>query len=311
MALLTRSRRRSDPAAEALDRAREVSTEAFERATDAAEWARDAAEPRIAQVREAAEPRIAQVREAAEPRIAQVREAAEPRIAKVREAAEPRIAEVREASAPALAQARRGLGALLRLLVRLVALLPDIGARVLGTVAVVLGRLADRSAEVANVEPPSRTAPPPSGRAVVHRRVRRGCGRRLRGVRGHAPGRARPRRPALAAALRAGRGPGRRAVRGRTGRRMTSGLFGDDELVGEVLGVLYTDDRTGIWRRRARARGRRRRGPLRRAPGRPRRGTVGARGRGGGPSTRGTATPSRRSSTSRSRRRPSRGCAPS
>ena len=157
MALLTRSRRRSDPAAEALDRAREVSTEAFERATDAAEWARDAAEPRIAQVREAAEPRIAKAREAAEPRIAQVREAAEPRIAKAREAAEPRIAEVREASAPALAQARRGLGALLRLLVRLVALLPDIGARVLGTVAVVLGRLADRSAEVANVEPPSRT----------------------------------------------------------------------------------------------------------------------------------------------------------
>ena len=27
---------------------------------------------------------------------------------------------------------------------------------------------------------------------------------------------------------------------------MTSGLFGDDELVGEVLGVLYTDDRTGF-----------------------------------------------------------------
>ena len=27
---------------------------------------------------------------------------------------------------------------------------------------------------------------------------------------------------------------------------MTSGLFGDDELVGEVLGILYTDDRTGF-----------------------------------------------------------------
>ena len=64
---------------------------------------------------------------------------------------------MRQASAPALARARRGLGSLLRLLVRLVALLPGIGARVLGTVAVVLGRLADRSAEVANVEPPSHT----------------------------------------------------------------------------------------------------------------------------------------------------------
>lgn len=130
MALLTRSRRSDDPAAEALDRAREVSEQVAERARD--------------------------VRDAAEPRIAQAREAAEPRIARAREAAEPVVERAREASAPAFAQARRALGTVLRLLVRVAALVPGLGASVLGTVSRLLGRLADRSAELADVEPPSR-----------------------------------------------------------------------------------------------------------------------------------------------------------
>lgn len=132
MALLTRSRS-SSPTEEALDRAREVSD----------------------QVREASGEMVERAREAAEPRIAKAREAAEPRIARAKEVAEPQLERAREASRPALAQLRRGIGSVLRLLVRVAALVPGLGATVLGGVARGLGSLADRSAELADVDTPS------------------------------------------------------------------------------------------------------------------------------------------------------------
>lgn len=131
MALLTRSRRSSEPT-ETLDRAREVSeqvagrarevsAEALERAVEAADRARDAAEPRLV---------------------------------RARDVAEPAVVRAREASGPALARLRWAVGAVLRVLVRVIALAPGIGAQVLETVARLLGRLADRSAQLAQVTPP-------------------------------------------------------------------------------------------------------------------------------------------------------------
>jgi hypothetical protein len=145
MALLTRSRRRSDPAAEALDRAREVSEQVAERARDVSG---DAVE-RASEVAERA-------RAAAEPRIARARDVAEPQIARAREAAGPAVARAREASEPALAEASAALGSALRMLLRVVALLPQVGARVLAGLSGLLSGLADRSAELADVPPPSR-----------------------------------------------------------------------------------------------------------------------------------------------------------
>lgn len=134
MALLTRPRRTGDPTAEAIEKAREVSEQVADRAREVGGEALDLAG------------------EAA----GRARVAAEPHLARAREATEPAVARAREASEPALAQVRSVVGTVLRLVVRLVALLPGIGAQVLETIASVLGTLADRSAEAAHVPPPSR-----------------------------------------------------------------------------------------------------------------------------------------------------------
>jgi hypothetical protein len=132
MALLTRSRS-SSPTEEALDRARDLSE----------------------QLREASGEVVERAREATEPRIAKAREAAEPQIVRAKEAAEPQLERAREASRPVLAQVRRAIGTVLRLLVRIAALVPGVGAQVLEVVARGLGSLADRSAELADVDTPS------------------------------------------------------------------------------------------------------------------------------------------------------------
>lgn len=89
----------------------------------------------------------------------------------VREVAVPAVERAREVTTSTAATAATRiaglLGRLLRLVIRLAAIVPGLGARVLQTVSQVLARLADRSAEIAHVEPPTR-----AGRR--HRRRRAG-----------------------------------------------------------------------------------------------------------------------------------------
>lgn len=144
MALLTRARHRS-PA----DRATAAAAEAVERA-------RDVAGPTVERAREAAAPTVERARDAAAPRVEWAREAAAPSVERAREVAGPTVERAREASRPALAQLRSGIASLLRMAVRLAALLPGFGAQVLEAVATLMGRLADTSAQIAHIEPPSK-----------------------------------------------------------------------------------------------------------------------------------------------------------
>lgn len=142
MSLLTRTRRPTD-------RAGAVATDAIERA------------------REAAGPAVERAREATGPAVERAREATGPAVERAREATAPAVDRAREASRPALAQLRSGVATVLRLVVRLAAIVPGVGARVLQGIATVMGRLADSTAEIAHVEPPSK---------VGRRRSRRRAG---------------------------------------------------------------------------------------------------------------------------------------
>lgn len=133
MALLTRSRSRSTA-----DRASEAAAEAIERARDVAA------------------PRVERAREATAPTVEWAREATAPAVARAREVAAPTVERAREASRPALAQLRSAIATILRMAVRVAALLPGLGAQVLEAVATLMGRLADTSAQIAHVEPPSK-----------------------------------------------------------------------------------------------------------------------------------------------------------
>lgn len=144
MALLTRSRSRSTA-----DRASEAAAEAIERA-------RDVAGPRVERAREATAPTVERARDAAAPTVEWAREATAPAVERAREVAAPTVERAREASRPALAQLRSAVATILRMAVRVAALLPGFGARVLEAVATLMGRLADTSAQIADVEPPSK-----------------------------------------------------------------------------------------------------------------------------------------------------------
>lgn len=144
MALLTRTRPRSRA-----DRASAAATEAIERA-------RDVAAPTMERARDAAGPTVERAREAAAPTVEWAREAAAPTVERAREVTAPTVERAREASRPALAQLRSAIATLLRMVVRVAALLPGVGAQVLQAVATLMGRLADTSAQIAHVEPPSK-----------------------------------------------------------------------------------------------------------------------------------------------------------
>lgn len=145
MALLTRSRSRSTA-----DRASEAAAEAIERA-------RDVAGPRVERAREATAPTVERARDAAAPTVEWARDATAPAVERAREVTAPTVERAREASRPALAQLRSAVATILRTVVRVAALLPGLGAQVLEGVATVMGRLADTSAQIAHVEPPSKT----------------------------------------------------------------------------------------------------------------------------------------------------------
>lgn len=153
MSLLIRTRRPTD-------RAGAVAADAIDRA-------RDAAGPAVERARETAAPAVERAREATAPTVERALDAAGPAVERVRDAAGPAVERAREASRPALAQLRSAVASVLRLVVRLAALVPGIGARVLQGVATAMGRLADTSAQIAHVEPPSR---------VGRRRSRRRAG---------------------------------------------------------------------------------------------------------------------------------------
>lgn len=133
MALLTRSRPRSSA-----DRASAAAAEAIERARDVAG------------------PTVERAREAAAPTVDWAREATAPTVERAREVAGPTVDRAREATGPALAQLRSAIATFLRMVVRVAALLPGFGAQILEAVATLMGRLADTSAQVANVPPPSK-----------------------------------------------------------------------------------------------------------------------------------------------------------
>lgn len=122
MALMTRRRHEPDPVAELRDRAREIGGDVQGRAQEAAARAREVSEPAIERVREVSEPAL------------------------------DRAIEVGE---PAVRQGRDQLVRALRTLARLAAFVPGLVATVLSALSSGLVRLADRSAQYADVPGPS------------------------------------------------------------------------------------------------------------------------------------------------------------
>lgn len=123
MALKTRRRRpEPDPVAELRDRAREIGDDVQGRAQEAA---------------------------------ARAREVSEPAIERVREVSEPALDRAIEVSEPAVRQGRDQLVRALRTIARFAAVVPGLVATALSALSSGLVRLADRSAEYADVPGPS------------------------------------------------------------------------------------------------------------------------------------------------------------
>lgn len=122
MALKSRRRAEPDPVAELRDRARELGGDVQGRAQEAAARAREASEPAIERVREVSEPAL------------------------------DRAIEVGE---PVVRRGRDQLVRVLRTIARLAAFVPGLVATVLSALSSGLVRLADRSAEYADVPGPS------------------------------------------------------------------------------------------------------------------------------------------------------------